>query len=138
VPIESKSESWPEPFRNRTAITDYLGVSEILWLGDGIEGDDTDGHIDDLARFVDERTIVTVVEEKQEDANHKPLQENLARLRAMKWKGSPFEIITLPMPAKIVRRTCVYQPVTRTSTSQMNASCYRLSTIQTMPLRNRH
>ena len=95
------------PGLNRSEIEqrlrDYLGVSEILWLGDGIEGDDTDGHIDDLARFVDERTIVTVVEEKQEDANHKPLQENLARLRAMKWKGSPFEIITLPMPAKIVR-----------------------------------
>jgi len=95
------------PGLNRSEIEqrlrDYLGVSEILWLGDGIEGDDTDGHIDDLARFVDERTIVTVVEEKQEDANYKPLRENLARLRAMKWKGSPFEIITLPMPAKIVR-----------------------------------
>ena len=95
------------PGLNRSEIEqrlrDYLGVSEILWLGDGIEGDDTDGHIDDLARFVDERTIVTVVEEKQEDANHKPLQENLARLRAMKWNGAPFEIITMPMPARIVR-----------------------------------
>jgi agmatine deiminase len=84
-------------------LRDYLGVADILWLGDGIEGDDTDGHVDDLARFVSERTIVTVVEENRADANYKPLQENLARLQEMKWKGAPFEVITLPMPAKIVR-----------------------------------
>jgi agmatine deiminase len=84
-------------------LRDYLGVREILWLGDGIEGDDTDGHIDDLARFVAERTVLTVVEENRDDANYKPLQENLARLRAMKAGGLPLEIITLPMPAKIVR-----------------------------------
>lgn len=84
-------------------LRDYLGVTEILWLGDGIEGDDTDGHVDDLTRFVGERTVVTVVEENREDANYGPLQENLARLRAMKWNGAPLEIITLPMPAKIVR-----------------------------------
>ena len=47
-------------------LRDYLGVTEILWLGDGIEGDDTDGHIDDLARFVSERTVVTVVEENRD------------------------------------------------------------------------
>jgi len=81
----------------------YLGVSEILWLGDGIEGDDTDGHVDDLARFVSERTVVTVVEENRHDSNYEPLQENLARLRKMQWKGDPLEVITLPMPAKIVR-----------------------------------
>ncbi len=84
-------------------LRDYLGVTEILWLGDGIEGDDTDGHVDDLARFVSERTIVTVVEGNRVDANYEPLQENLTRLRAMKWKGAALEIITLPMPAKIVR-----------------------------------
>ena len=84
-------------------LRDYLGVTEILWLGDGIEGDDTDGHVDDLARFVSERTVVTVVEENRDDANYEPLQENLARLRAMKWNGAPFEVVTLPMPAKIVR-----------------------------------
>lgn len=84
-------------------LRDYLGVTEILWLGDGIEGDDTDGHIDDLARFVDERTVVTVVEENRADANYEPLQENLMRLRAMRSNGEPLEIITLPMPAKIVR-----------------------------------
>jgi agmatine deiminase len=84
-------------------LRDYLGVAEILWLGDGIEGDDTDGHVDDLARFVSERTVVTVVEENRADTNFEPLQENLARLRAMKIKGLPLEVVTLPMPAKIVR-----------------------------------
>ncbi len=84
-------------------LRDYLGVTEILWLGEGIEGDDTDGHVDDLARFVSERTIVTVVEDNQDDPNYEPLRENLARLRAMKWKGVPFEVVTLPMPARIDR-----------------------------------
>jgi len=84
-------------------LRDYLGVTEILWLGDGIEGDDTDGHVDDLARFVRERTVVTVVEENRDDPNHKPLQENLARLRGLKVSGMPLEVVTLPMPARIVR-----------------------------------
>jgi agmatine deiminase len=84
-------------------LRDYLGVSQILWLGDGIEGDDTDGHIDDLARFVAERTIVTVVEGNRRDANYEPLQENFARLGAIRWHGSPLEVITLPMPARIER-----------------------------------
>jgi len=84
-------------------LRDYLGVTDILWLGDGIEGDDTDGHVDDLARFVSERTIVTVIEENRDDPNYEPLKENLARLRAMKWKDAPFEIVTLPMPARIDR-----------------------------------
>jgi agmatine deiminase len=84
-------------------LRDYLGVTEIYWLGDGIEGDDTDGHVDDLARFVSERTIVTVVEKNRDDPNHQPLQENLDRLRAMQWNGAPFEIIALPMPGRIDR-----------------------------------
>jgi len=84
-------------------LRDYFGVTEILWLGDGIEGDDTDGHVDDLARFVSERTVVTVVEENRADTNFEPLQENLARLRAMKVGGLPLEVVTLPMPARIVR-----------------------------------
>jgi agmatine deiminase len=84
-------------------LRDYLGVREILWLGDGIAGDDTDGHIDDLARFVSERTVVTVVEENRDDENYKPLQENLARLREMKLNNHKIDIITLPMPRKIVR-----------------------------------
>jgi agmatine deiminase len=87
----------------------FLGVDEIVWLGNGIEGDDTDGHIDDLARFVSETKIVTVVEENSDDANYKPLQENLERLREMKVGGSEpdgrskIDITILPMPKKIIR-----------------------------------
>jgi agmatine deiminase len=84
-------------------LRDYLGVRDILWLGDGIAGDDTDGHIDDLARFVSETTVITVVEENRGDENYEPLQENLARLQAMKISGRPTEVITLPMPKKIIR-----------------------------------
>ncbi|MBA3652221.1 MAG: agmatine deiminase family protein [Chthoniobacterales bacterium] len=84
-------------------LRDYLGVCEILWLGEGIEGDDTDGHIDDLTRFVSERAVVTVAEEDESDANHAPLQLNLERLRRLTIGGEPLEIVTLPMPARIVR-----------------------------------
>jgi agmatine deiminase len=88
-------------------LRDFLGVREILWLGDGIAGDDTDGHIDDLARFVSERTVVTVIEEDRNDENFEPLQENLRRLREMKLSasgtGTKIDIITLPMPRKFVR-----------------------------------
>jgi len=84
-------------------LQDYLGVSNILWLGDGIAGDDTDGHIDDLARFVSERTVVTVIEEDRDDENYEPLQKNLARLREMKIGENNLEVLTLPMPKKMVR-----------------------------------
>ncbi len=77
----------------------YLGVRHILWLGDGIVGDDTDGHVDDLTRFVDERTVVTVVEDDPADENYEPLQENLERLRGMRDQdGRPLRVVTLPMP----------------------------------------
>jgi agmatine deiminase len=77
----------------------YLGVSHILWLGDGIAGDDTDGHVDDITRFVDPTTVVTVVEEDPADENYAPLQDNLERLRAMRDQdGRPLRIETLPMP----------------------------------------
>ncbi len=95
------------PSLDRSAIEqrlrDYLGVREILWLGDGIDGDDTDGHIDDLTRFVRERTVLTVVEQDRDDTNYAPLQENLARLRELRVGGQPLEILQLPMPAKIIR-----------------------------------
>jgi agmatine deiminase len=79
-------------------LRDYFGVREILWLGDGIEGDDTDGHIDDLARFVSETKVVTAVEENRDDANYRPLQDNLNRL-----SGFGLDIVILPMPKKMVR-----------------------------------
>ena len=84
-------------------LRDYLGVRNILWLGDGIAGDDTDGHIDDLTRFVSERTVVSVIEEDRGDENYELLQENLARLREMKIGQNNIEVVTLPMPKKIVR-----------------------------------
>ena len=80
-------------------LRDFLGVTNILWLGDGILGDDTDGHVDDLTRFTDERTVVTVVEDDPADPNYEPLRENLARLGEMKDQdGDPLRIVTLPMP----------------------------------------
>jgi agmatine deiminase len=84
-------------------LRDYLGAREILWLGPGIAGDDTDGHIDDLSRFVSERTVVAVVEENRDDENYKPLQENLVRLREMHTGQRKIDIVTLPMPKKMVR-----------------------------------
>ena len=66
------------------SLRDYLGVTNILWLGDGIEGDDTDGHIDDISRFVDRTTVLTAVEEDPNDPNFEPLRANLALLRTMK------------------------------------------------------
>jgi agmatine deiminase len=77
----------------------YLGVTQVLWLGEGIEGDDTDGHVDDLARFVDARTVVTAVEVDPADSNYAPLQDNLERLGKMTDQdGKPLRIIPLPMP----------------------------------------
>ena len=83
-------------------LKDYLGVTNILWLADGIVGDDTDGHIDDLTRFVSPNTVVTVVEEDPTDENYKLLQENLERLRTMKDEtGRPLRVVELPMPGRV-------------------------------------
>jgi len=83
-------------------LREQLGVTNILWLGDGIEGDDTDGHVDDLARFVGPRTVATIVEEDESDPNHGPLRENLERLRSMKDQdGSALEVVELPTPGRI-------------------------------------
>jgi len=85
-------------------LRDYLGVDQILWLGDGIEGDDTDGHVDDISRFVSRSTVVTVTEPDTGDCNHRPLEANLQRLRGMKLAdGTPLTVVELPMPARIDR-----------------------------------
>jgi agmatine deiminase len=82
---------------------EYLGITNVIWLGDGIEGDDTHGHIDDLARFVNEDTIVTIVETDVNDANYKPLQDNLKRLQNAKLEnGASPVIVSLPMPKKLI------------------------------------
>jgi agmatine deiminase len=80
-------------------LMDFLGVERVLWLGDGIVGDDTDGHIDDLTRFVAPNVVVTVVERDASDENYLALADNLARLRQMtNLDGRPLEVVELPMP----------------------------------------
>jgi len=91
------------PGRSREEIEaylrDYLGARRVLWLGQGIEGDDTDGHVDDLTRFVSPDTVVTAVEPDPADPNFLPLRDNLERLRGMgDQDGHPLRIIELPMP----------------------------------------
>jgi agmatine deiminase len=79
-----------------------LGVQQVLWLGDGIVGDDTDGHVDDITRFVSRDTVVTAVETDRGDENYRPLLENLERLRSMCLPdGTPLRIIELPMPRPV-------------------------------------
>jgi agmatine deiminase len=81
---------------------EYLGVRKVLWLDRGIAGDDTHGHVDDLARFVSPDTIVTVVEDDPADANYEPLQENRRRLESMTdLDGHPIKIKYLPMPSAV-------------------------------------
>jgi agmatine deiminase len=82
---------------------EYLGITNVIWLGSGIEGDDTHGHIDDLCRFVNENTVITIVESDTKDSNYKPLQDNLKRLQNAKLEdGKPLNIIELPMPKRII------------------------------------
>ncbi|GAC1681805.1 MAG: agmatine deiminase family protein [Candidatus Acidiferrum sp.] len=87
---------YAEIFRN------YFGVTNVLWLKNGIAGDDTHGHVDDLTRFVNPSTVVTAVETDPADANYLALQENLALLKTMKDQdGKPLEVKTLPMPEPV-------------------------------------
>jgi agmatine deiminase len=86
-------------------LKDYLGVAHVVWLGEGIVGDDTDGHIDDIARFVAPEVIVCALEDDPADANYKLLRANYERLQHAKdARGRPFEIVTLPMPGAILGR----------------------------------
>ena len=80
-------------------LRDFLGVKTILWLGEGIVGDDTDGHIDDITRFYRPDGFITCVEPNRRDANHRILTRNLERLRGFRTPaGKKFEVVTLPMP----------------------------------------
>lgn len=85
-------------------LRDHLGVQQVLWLGDGIVGDDTDGHVDDLTRFVAEDTVLTVVEDDPGDANFQALRENRERLATMRLPdGRPLRVVELPMPGPVYR-----------------------------------
>ena len=82
---------------------DYLGIKNVIWLGSGIAGDDTHGHVDDITRFVAPDTVVTAVEPNPDDPNYEPLRENIRRLRAATDQdGKPLAIIELPMPAPVI------------------------------------
>jgi agmatine deiminase len=85
------------------AFADYLGASNTIWLGRGISGDDTHGHVDDLTRFVSENTVVTMVEPNPKDVNHSPLRANLRRLQAARNQdGRQLTVVELPMPQPVV------------------------------------
>ena len=84
-------------------LCDYYGVNQVLWVSEGIVGDDTDGHIDDTIRFVNEDTVVTVIESNKQSENYELLQQNLKELKAMRLlNGKQLNIIELPMPADVI------------------------------------
>ena len=87
------------------AFHDFLGIDQVIWLGRGVAGDDTHGHIDDISRFVGPATIITAVEPDTSDPNHEPLAENLERLRTARTRqGRQFTLIELPLPRPVVFR----------------------------------
>ena len=95
------------PAMNRDAyqrmFADYFGAPNVIWLGDGVEGDDTHGHVDDLTRFVSPDTVVTMVEPNAQDANYSALQHNLGRLRAARDQGGHrLNVVEIPMPRPVV------------------------------------
>lgn len=95
------------PQLDQAAIEEYLiqyyGVDQVLWVDEGIIGDDTDGHIDDTVRFVNEDTVIAVIEENKSDENYELLQRNLAQLKKMRLiNGKQLNIVELPMPAEVI------------------------------------
>ncbi|MGD0893646.1 MAG: agmatine deiminase family protein [Terracidiphilus sp.] len=91
--------------RLEQAFHDFLGMDQVIWLGCGIAGDDTHGHVDDISRFVGAETIVTAVEPDTTDPNHEPLEENLQRLKAARTlNGKQFTVVELPLPKPVVFR----------------------------------
>jgi agmatine deiminase len=95
------------PSMNRAAyermFADYFGIQSVIWLGDGIAGDDTHGHVDDLSRFVAPDTVITMVEPNERDENYLTLHHNLGRLRAARDQdGQRFNVVEIPMPRPVV------------------------------------
>jgi agmatine deiminase len=86
----------------------WLGMEKVIWLRDGLAGDDTDGHIDDLSRFLNRNTILTMISENPDDVNHRALDENLTILKgSTNQHGEPFHIVTLPLPQTRIEGTTV-------------------------------
>ena len=87
------------------AFHNYLGINKVIWLGRGIVGDDTHGHVDDIARFATPDTVIAAVEPNHQDPNHEPLAENLEILRAFRTPaGKQLTVVELPMPRPVVFR----------------------------------
>lgn len=81
---------------------EYLGVTNVIWLGDGIEGDDTHGHVDDICRFVNPTTVVACMEANKKDVNHRRLEQNLERLKSARLEdGSKLKVVEIPMPVRL-------------------------------------
>lgn len=85
-----------------TLFAETLGIQQTIWLGRGITGDDTHGHVDDLTRFVATDSVVTAVEKNKHDENYEPLKENLKRLKKVSINGKPLNVIELPMPKPVI------------------------------------
>jgi agmatine deiminase len=104
--LQSKTQERNPPMSRadyEAVFAKYLGIKKVLWLGEGIVGDDTHGHVDDLARFVNERTVVVVAEANESDENYERLRENRARLESMTdADGHKLEVVPLPMPRPLV------------------------------------
>ncbi len=84
-------------------LCNYYGVEQVLWVDEGIVGDDTDGHIDDTVRFVNDDTVITVIEENRNDENFELLQANLRQLKAMRLlNGKQLNIVEIPMPNEVI------------------------------------
>jgi agmatine deiminase len=95
------------PSMNRAAyeqmFADYFGIQRVIWLGEGIEGDDTHGHVDDLTRFVSPDTVITMIEPNERDGNYSALHHNLGRLRAARdQNGRRLTVVEIPMPRPVV------------------------------------
>ena len=89
--------------RIESYLVNYYGVEQILWIQDGIVGDDTDGHVDDTVRFVNEDTVLAVIEDRKEDENYALLRQNLADLNKMRLQnGKQLNVVELPMPDAVV------------------------------------
>ena len=117
------------------ALRDFLGVSDVLWLGEGVAGDDTDGHIDDIARFVSPRTIVCAVEDDPADPNYAPLQDNLAPARAGPRSGRAAAIRSSSCRCRAASwpRASRCRRATPTSTSPTTSCCCRSTSTPTTP-----
>ncbi len=100
--LQTRNPGWSKE-RTEKGLRDHLGVKNILWLGKGIAGDDTHGHVDDLCRFVNPTTVVLCQEKNPQDTNYKPLNENRERLMGMRLEdGSKIQVVHLPMPKPVV------------------------------------